>query len=86
MVAGAHHPVARMRQGVEKFGVIAIAMTALLVSGCWGPGTYCQSGPKYGTQCYTVQNEPGTNGPPNGNGSIYPVATNARRAPNGQKP
>jgi hypothetical protein len=75
-----------MRQGVEKFGVIAIAMTALLVSGCWGPGTYCQSGPKYGTQCYTVQNEPGTNGPPNGNGSIYPVATNARRAPNGQKP
>jgi hypothetical protein len=72
-----------MRQGVKKCGVIAIAMTALLASGCFD--TYCQSGPKYGTQCYTVQGEPG-NAPPRGNGSLYPVATNSRRAPNGQKP
>ncbi|WP_394823824.1 hypothetical protein [Pendulispora albinea] len=29
---------------------------ALVLAGCSsapGPGTYCQSGPKYGTQCYT---------------------------------
>jgi hypothetical protein len=87
VVPDAHQPVARARQGVKKFGVIAIAMTALFASGCFGSGgTYCQSGPKYGTQCYSVQGEPGTNAPPNGNGSIYPVATNSQRTPNGQKP
>ena len=88
VVADAHRAVARLRQVVKKFGVIAIVITALLASACWGPGgTYCQSGPKYGTQCYTVQGEePGTNGPPNAHGSIYPVATNSRQAPNGQKP
>jgi hypothetical protein len=87
VVADAHRAVARLRQIVKKFGVIAIAMTALGTSGCWGPGgTYCQSGPKYGTQCYSVDTQPGTNGAPNGNGSIYPVATNSRRAMSGQKP
>jgi hypothetical protein len=86
VVADAHRSVACLRQDVKKFGVIAMAMTALLVSGCGPIGTYCQSGPKYGTQCYSVDSQPGTNAPPNARGSIYPIATNSRQAPNGHKP
>ncbi|HVW30783.1 MAG TPA: hypothetical protein VHC69_35745 [Polyangiaceae bacterium] len=86
VVADTHRPVARRRQGLEKFGVIAIAMTALLASACGG-GTYCQTGPKYGTQCYDVQQPGPGNMPPAENGSVYPTAASSRGGtPNGQKP
>jgi hypothetical protein len=32
---------------------IIVLFVLLTLSGCGPDGTYCQSGPKYGTQCYT---------------------------------
>ena len=37
-----------------RFLSFALVCLAGLITGCGpGGGTYCQSGPKYGTQCYS---------------------------------
>ncbi|MBN1607097.1 MAG: hypothetical protein JW940_10725 [Polyangiaceae bacterium] len=46
-----------------------LALCLVLGTGACGPGggTYCQTGPKYGTKCYSnvdVSNAPGYKGPP----------------------
>jgi hypothetical protein len=54
---------------VAKFTLLALLLVcqAALLSAC-GPdgGTYCQSGPKYGTQCYSRMDvqPPGSPPPP----------------------
>jgi hypothetical protein len=66
---------------------VALALTvapSLASSGC--TDEYCQTGPKYGTQCFTVQRSAdGPPAPPTQSGSVYALASN-RRGPNGQKP
>jgi len=54
--------------------LIAMASAPLLSTGCGpGGGTYCQTGPKYGTQCYSQSelDPPGTPPPPAGDGSKW---------------
>ena len=43
--------------------LVTLACAAAVLTGCGpGGGTYCQSGPKYGTQCYSQMDlqPPGT--------------------------
>jgi hypothetical protein len=48
--------------------LLAVCQASLLVGCGPGAGTYCQSGPKYGTQCYSQMDmqPPGTPPPPAG--------------------
>lgn len=72
----------------QRHAVILMALAASLFGlGCWsssGSGNYCQSGPKYGTQCYYVneRNEaqpiPSRQGPP-------PESDRAQPPPNGYR-
>jgi hypothetical protein len=82
-VVPAAHPVARPRHAL-RLPVALGALALLLTAAC--ADTYCQTGPKYGTQCYNVQGQPGYNGSSQYPGSIYPYASNSRRTANGQKP
>jgi len=45
-----------------------LALLALALPGCPASGTYCQSGPKHGTQCHQVEeadsSTSNTNAPP----------------------
>ena len=53
----AAHPVAFRRQSRCPWFIVAFLVAlGLAALGCWpfGAGTYCQSGPKYGTQCYST--------------------------------
>lgn len=52
--------------------VLPLVLLAGLALGCGpGSGTYCQTGPKYGTQCYSQMDlqPPGSPPPPAGDGS-----------------
>jgi hypothetical protein len=57
---------------VSRHRVWLLLTVALGACGCGGAlprgsGTYCQSGPKYGTECYSdidVTDPPGHHGPP----------------------
>jgi hypothetical protein len=54
--------------------LLTLICTAAMLSGCGPvPGTYCQSGPKYGTQCYSQMDlqPPGTPPPPAGDPSKH---------------
>jgi hypothetical protein len=86
VVPGTHRPVARPRHCGPLVRLIAFAATSLLAFACGPGGTYCQSGPKYGTQCYDLQQQGAGNTTPAQNGRVYPTAANSRNAPNGQKP
>lgn len=49
--------------------LLVAAYRATFIAACGpGAGTYCQSGPKYGTQCYSQMDlqPPGTPPPPAG--------------------
>ncbi len=78
VVAEAHRAVVRRRHAVRRALVLAV-LSAAFTAACMD-GTYCQSGPKYGTQCYSVDTQPG-NMPPSQNGGVYPVATKERKSP-----
>ena len=44
---------------MKKLSLIFMLVgSAILSSACWRDGAYCQSGPKYGTQCYSKMDLP----------------------------
>lgn len=52
--------------------LLALAGAAAWLAGCGpGAGSYCQTGPKYGTQCYSQMDlqPPGSPPPPAGDNS-----------------
>ena len=63
--------------------VVGLAGVSLLVAGCWGSsagsGNYCQSGPKYGTQCYYVNDR--NEAQPIPNRQPTPTQTDTQRPP-----
>jgi hypothetical protein len=55
-------------------GVVSLVLFAALMWSCGAGGTYCQSGKKMGTNCYSmsdVRTPPGTRPPPAGEATFW---------------
>ena len=46
------------RRGMRAFAIVASALASFFVAACASDGMSCQSGPKYGTQCYNSSQQP----------------------------